>query len=54
MLKPLLAVLFLLLFLSGAGLLLRHLWLRSSVQQRWDNFREPEPTQDDTDPLQMW
>lgn len=54
MLKPLLAALFAILFFSGAGLLLRHLWLRSKVQQRWDDFSSPSSDVDNSDPLQMW
>jgi len=54
MLKPLLLILFLLVFLCGAALLLRHLWLRSKVQQRWDDFQASPPAEDETDPLQQW
>lgn len=54
MLKPLMALCFVAVVISGAVLLIRHLLLRAKVQQRWDEFNQTEAGRDDKDPLERW
>lgn len=52
--KALFAVLFVAAIIVGAVLLIRHLWMRSKVQQRWDDLSQSAVEVDDTDPDQQW
>lgn len=54
MFRILLALLVIVAIVVGAVLLIRHLWLRSRVQQRWDDLSQPALAVDDTDPDQQW
>jgi len=50
--KILLALLFVAAIVVGAALLIRHLWMRSKAQQRWDDLSQSPVEIDDTDPDQ--
>ena len=54
MTKPLIAFLIVAIIVITVVLLIRHLWLRARVQQRWNSLSEPVTETDETDPNQQW
>jgi len=46
--KFIVGLLLLSVFLTGIGLLLKHLWIRTVVQQRWDDFTQQTPAMQST------